>query len=519
MRKNKGVIAAGNEQTVQVAEEILRSGGNAFDAAIAAHLAACITEPVLSSPGGGGFMLARTPEGTQTLYDFFVHTPRHRRNPDEVEFYPISADFGEALQEFHIGMGSAAVPGTVRGLFAIHRDLCRMPMKQLAAPAIEFARNGVALNHFQAYILDIVKPVFMATEGSMRIYGRPEQEGGLLKEGQLLHQPDMADFLDVLATEGEDFFYRGEFAGVVDRLCREQGGHLTREDFESYEVIRRKPLMMTYRDAARIALNPAPSSGGMLIAFALKLMEDSDPAGEPFGSARHLLRLASVQQQTELARVDYLMHNNEPVPGEGMLKSSYVEKFRREVVGNPRFNRGTTHISIMDADGNTASLTTSNGEGCGRIIPETGIMLNNMLGEEDLHPAGFHNWPTDKRITSMMTPGVVTMKNGSVMALGSGGSNRIRTAILQVILNLTDYGMSPEEAVSSPRLHCEKDFLSIEHGFDRSALEPVLKAWPDHRIWGASNLFFGGVHSVMDGPDGFHGVGDARRGGVARVVR
>ncbi len=519
MRNSTGVIAAGHPQTLRVAADILKSGGNAFDAVVAAHLAACVTEPVLSSPGGGGFLMARTPDARQTLYDFFVHTPRKRRSTDELEFYPISADFGETVQEFHIGMGSAGTPGTVRGLFAIQRDLCRMSMKQLAGPAIELARNGVPLNHFQAYILDIVSPIFKAVPDSLAIYGHPKRKGELLVDGDLLLQPDLADFLEVMALEGEDLFYRGEIAAAVDRMSQSTGGHLTLEDFQSYDVIRRKPLKTTYRGMAELAFNPAPSSGGTLIAFALKLMEETDPSEHPFGSAGHLLRLAKVQQLTDQARIDYLIKNNLPVPGEDMLDAEYLAGYRRYISDYARFTRGTTHISVMDADGNTASLTTSNGEGCSHIIPDTGIMLNNMLGEEDLNPGGFHRWPEDTRITSMMTPGTLTMNDNTVVAFGSGGSNRIRTAILQVISNLIDHEMSLEDATRSPRIHCEKEHLSVEHGFDQPALAPVLTAFPDHKLWSGSNLFFGGVHSVMCGPDGFQGAGDERRGGVSEVVR
>ncbi len=518
MRKKSGVVAAGHPQTVQVAADILKGGGNAFDAVVAAHLAACVTEPVLSSPGGGGFLMARTPEGRHTLYDFFVHTPRKRRPHGEVEFYPITADFGETDQEFHIGMGSAGTPGTVRGLFAIQRDLCRMSMKRLAEPAIELARKALPLNHFQAYILDIISPIYRSTPDALRIYGHPDHEGRLLGDGDLLHQPELADFLEVLSTEGEDLFYRGEIAAEADRMSRSIGGHLTREDFQNYEVIRRKPLTVTYRDTAALAFNPAPSSGGTLIAFALKLMEEAAPSDHPFGSAGQLLRQARVQQLTDQARIEYLMQNNLPVPGEDMLDAQYLKGYRRHMSDYARFTRGTTHISVMDREGNTASLTTSNGEGCGHIIPGTGIMLNNMLGEEDLHPGGFDRWPEDTRITSMMTPGTLTGKDGTVVAFGSGGSNRIRTAILQVIMNLTDHRMSLEDATRSPRIHCEKEQLSVEHGFDPAALEPVLRAWPDHKLWSGSNLFFGGVHSVMCGPDGFHGAGDERRGGVSLVV-
>ncbi|MEX2657139.1 MAG: gamma-glutamyltransferase [Balneolales bacterium] len=517
MNQSKGVIAAGHEQTVAAAEEILQSGGNAFDAVVAAHFAACVAEPVLSSLAGGGFLLAQTAKDAPSLYDFFVQTPLRRRPSSEVDFFPISADFGETRQEFHIGMGSFATPGTVKGLFAVHRDLCTMPMNRLIEPAVALARNGVVINAFQAYIIDIVRAVFSAYPETLEAYGSTHTPGRLAQEGDLLRQPALADCMESLANEGEAFFYRGEIAQEVDRMCREQGGHVTLEDLSRYDVAGREPLKITYRDAG-LAINPGPSSGGTLIAFALKLFESTDPGANPHGSADQLLTLARVQQLTEAARLDFMVNHNLPVPGEKMLDPDYISTFRRQIKESVRFPRGTTQISIMDNDGNTASLSTSNGEGCGRLIPGTGIMLNNMLGEEDLHPGGFQSWPENRRITSMMAPGMLNMSDGTVVAFGSGGSNRLRTAILQVILNLTDHHMTLEKAVCNPRIHCEKGFLSVEHGFDTGELAPLLSAFSDYKIWSSSNLFFGGVHSVRRGTDGFQGVGDPRRGGVARVV-
>lgn len=513
-----GVIAAGHPQTVGAAEEMLRDGGNAFDAVVAAHLTACIAEPVLSSLAGGGFLLAQTSAGERRLYDFFAQTPLSRRPPDELEFYPIHADFGETKQEFHIGMGAFATPGTVKGLYAIHRDLCTMPMKRLIEPAVRHARFGIAMNSFQAYIIDVVGPVFRSSKAAMKRYASQHGEKQLMSEGEILKLPDFADFLEHLAREGEDLFYRGEVARLVDYASRENGGHVTRDDFEAYELLRRKPLQIRYRGSG-LAINPAPSSGGTLIAFALELMKEIKPHKRPFGSAEHVLSLAGVQQQTDAARLDFWLNHNMAAPGERMLDPEYMKAFQRQIKNNPRFYRGTTHMSVMDNRGNTASLTTSNGEGCGRLIPGTGIMMNNMLGEEDLHPGGFGGWEENKRISSMMAPAILNRSDGTVIALGSGGSNRLRTAILQVLLNMTDYNMSLHDAVCRPRIHCEKDFLSIEHGFDEESLKPVLDAYPAHKIWSGSNLFFGGAHSVAFGPDGFQGAGDPRRGGVSTVVR
>jgi gamma-glutamyltranspeptidase/glutathione hydrolase len=166
----KGAAATGHPLTTAAAEEVLREGGNAFDAIIAAHFTACVAEPVLASLGGGGYLLAEPAEGKSRVYDFFAQTPLNRP-AGELDFYPISADFGPTSQEFHIGLGAVATPGSVKGMFAIHRDLGTMPMQRLVQPAVRAAREGVRINSLQAYIFDVVSPIYLATPGAKALYG------------------------------------------------------------------------------------------------------------------------------------------------------------------------------------------------------------------------------------------------------------------------------------------------------------------------------------------------------------
>jgi gamma-glutamyltranspeptidase/glutathione hydrolase len=178
--------------------------------------------------------------------------------------------------------------------------------------------------------------------------------------------------------------------------------------------------------------------------------------------------------------------------------------------------RGTTQISIADRTGNLASMTLSNGEGSGYVLPLCGIMLNNMLGEADLNPQGFHQWRTNQRIASMMAPSLVLLANGGTIVTGSGGSNRIRSAILQVISNLIDFNMSLQEAVWRPRIHYEDNLLSLEPEVDNAILHELKNDFPNQQLWQTKNLFFGGAHTVLVNPQGdISGVGDSRRGGVA----
>jgi gamma-glutamyltranspeptidase/glutathione hydrolase len=505
----RGAVAAGHPQTAEAAALVLEAGGNAFDAALAGLCAACVAEPVLTSLGGGGFLTARTAAGETWVYDFFVQTPRRKRPLDEIELFPVVADFGTAQQEFHIGMGSIATPGTVRGLFDVHRELGTLPMARIVEPAITAARGGLLLNRLQAYIFGIVAPIYLATPGARALYASPGDPQRLYQEGERMRQPELADTLDLLAIEGDHLFYEGDLAQALVALCGQGGGQLGAADLAAYRTLRRKPLRRDYRGAS-LCFNPLPSSGGSLIAFALALLEPHDLGGSGFGTPAHLLTLARVMEQTNLAR--------EADPdAQRLLSDPWVAHYRRAMRGHPVAVRGTTHISVLDARGNAASLTLSNGEGCGHVLPGTGIMLNNMLGEEDLNPGGFQLWREDVRISSMMAPAVAEHA-GRLIALGSGGSNRLRTAILQTLSNLVDFGMSPDAAVAAPRIHLERGKISIEPGFAPDAVGALRDQWPDHELWDDINLFFGGAHTLVYDGRHFAGAGDPRRGGVLRIL-
>ena len=508
----KGAVAAGHPATAEAAAWALEAGGNAFDAAMAGLCAACVAEPVLTSLGGGGFLLAHQGGGRNVLYDFFVQTPRDKRPADGLDFYPIVADFGTAQQEFHIGMGSIATPGTVSGLFRVHEELCTLPMREIVRPAVDFARNGLVLNRLQAYIFSVVAPIYLSTPGSRAVYESRRVSDSLMVEGEQFCQPDLADALEMLAHEGGHLFYRGEMGTELVSACQSGGGHLQMADLESYAVVKRDPLDYRYRNA-RILTNPLPSSGGSLIRFAHALLEPHDP-GE-FGSAQHLRLLSDVMGLTNLARME---NRQDALRGTAdILDRENLARFRSALAEHPVSTRGTTQISVVDSRDNAASLTLSNGEGSGYVLPGTGIMVNNMLGEEDLNPGGFHRWATDVRVSSMMAP-TLALDVGRVIATGSGGSNRLRTAILQTLNNLCDFGMDAREAVDSPRIHVEKDRLSIEPGFPDSVVEQVCAGYLDHHRWSERNLFFGGTHTVIHDGRGFSGAGDPRRDGVFRVV-
>ncbi|MCU7929953.1 MAG: gamma-glutamyltransferase [Candidatus Thiodiazotropha sp. (ex Codakia rugifera)] len=506
------MAATGHHETSNAACEILKAGGNAFDAAVAAMLVACVAEPVLASLGGGGFLTARPAEAQPLVYDFFAQTPRQKMTGAASGFYPIEADFGTASQTFHIGMGSIATPGFIRGLYAIHRNHCRLPLSTLFQPAIHLARDGVSINPFQHLITTIVAPILRATPEALAINASPQDPSQLIMMDERHKQPVLSSFLDTLQHEGDRLFYEGEAGSQLIRDCCEKGGHLRMEDLTNYQVAMRTPLHRTYRHA-QLVTNPLPSLGGTLIAFSLGLLASQTAQPTNAGKEKHLRLLARTMHLTQHVRGENHLSMDR------VLNSDIGTRYRERLLKGGLSTRGTTQISIADTEGNLASMTLSNGEGCGYIIPGTGIMMNNMLGEEDLNPSGFHQWPNNHRLASMMAPTLILTSDGRSIVTGSGGSNRIRSAILQVIVNLLDYNMPLEQAVSHPRIHFENDLLSFEPGINGSIAQALQDEFPHQQHWHSKNLFFGGAHCVMlDSKGRLTGIGDERRGGVSQTA-
>jgi len=499
-------VACGHPETTQAAASVLQKGGNAVDALIAAAWTACVAEPVLCSPGGGGHALVRMRGSAPVIADFFTQTPSARRVEDP-DFYPIQGNFGPDVQEFHVGMGAAAVPGMVAGLFAMQQRYGTMPMVELVKSAVALARGGVTLNAVQVEALQILEPIVRTDDGSARLFGLASATAPLPAAGDRVCNVDLGDFLESIARDGAERFYSGEIATRIGAMSSAYGGHLSLTDLQRYRVQWRRPMQWRLDGGTRVWSNPPPAFGGLMVALMTQALARRLDAGVRFGSRRHLEALLesmrlSQDQRGELERPE-------------CLSSSRVlmQAFRHLDQTRIRTARGTTQISIRDGDGNMAGTTLSNGEGCGRVVPGCGFMLNNMLGEQDLNRLGFGNWPRNRRLSSMMAPTLVEHAGRRIM-LGSGGSNRIRTAIAQVLCNVTHFGMGLQQAVEAPRLHLEGDVLSAEQfspGWDEAASDWLRSSFPDGRHWGGRSLFFGGVHAVTDDDQ----AADPRRLGAA----
>lgn len=527
-----GVIAAGDKETVAAGAEILRRGGNAVDAAVAAAFASFIAEVGVVHLGGSGIAQiydGRT--GHSQVYDFFSVMPGlGEPMPDSLDFEEVTIDFGPATQSFFLGRGAVAVPGNITGLCQLAADHGRLSLSEILEPAIKLAAGGVRLAPFQADTCRLLAPLYTHTRDMKRIFA---PDGSIIQAGDRLYIPDLAETLSALACEGEAYARTGPLAQALLADQRQNGGRLTATDLADYQVIHSEPIRLAYRDY-EVLLPSLSSSGGVLTAFALKLLSEIDIPALRHGAPDHLRTLYEVQAAVSRARQRWEALI-ETVPGDEavnrFLDDAFVARYHKELITNlttrrpstslvePKGPANTSHLSVVDGEGLAVSLTTTAGESAGYVVPGTGFIPNNMLGEEDLHPKGFHTRPPGQRIPTMMTPAIILRQGQPFLVLGSGGSIRIRSAILQVLTNLLDFNLPLEEAVNRPRVHLENTVLQCEAGYDPQAVNELEQmGYPVNR-WPARSIYFGGAHSVARGEDGrFFAAGDNRRGGATAEV-
>ena len=472
-----GVVAAGHPLTAEAGAQVLREGGNAVDAAVCAALASFAVESPLTGFGAGGFMMVHDGSET-TLLDFFVAAPGRGGVERKAELVPVQVHFDvETVQTFYVGPVSCGVPGTAAGLEQALRRFGTMPLAELVKPGVGLAREGAPVNPEQAYILDILEPIHARLPGTRELYA---PDGRTLREGELFRFAALAEALERFGAEGAEPFCSGGIAAALSAYVVERGGTLGPADFAGYEVIEREPIRAAFR-GTEVLTNPPPSSGGTLIAYCLGLLEQAGKSSGPE-------QLVAAMEAANAARGDLL--------------------------------GSTTHISALDRNGMCANVTCSNGSGSGVLVPGTGVILNNMLGEEDLNPLGFHSIPPGRRVTSMMAPTVVLRDGEIELGLGSAGSNRIRSAILQTIVRAIEQGMGADEAVRAPRLHFEDGVVQAEPGIDEEALARIEARGTPVLRRPQINLFFGGTQAVVRERDSgrLSGGGDPRRGGSVAVA-
>jgi gamma-glutamyltranspeptidase/glutathione hydrolase len=516
-----GAIAAGHELTARAGAEALARGGNAVDAAVAAAAMSWAAEPPLTGPCGGGFFLVRPAGGrAPALLDAFTSIPGRDLPPGRrlTEVIEIAVPFDEqTTQIFHIGAAACAVPGVVAGMAAVHGRYGSLPWSSLLLPAAEAADRGVETNAGQERVFAAIEAILTHSPEARELFA---PGGRFVGVGTVVRQPDLARSIERLAERGAAALYTGHLAGAVVADQERLGGRLTMADLAAYRPVWRRPLAGSFAGHS-LRTNCPPSSGGVLIAYMLAVLDAAPTAAEP-GSAPALRALAeAMRAAARLRGPEFARRLHRGGLAAYALSAASVEDGRRSVeqaldgapvaaVSAIPSDRGTTHVSVVDRHGNAVGFTASNGSHSGVIVPGTGLHLNNMLGEEDLI-AGRHLAPGN-RLTSMQAPTMVERGGRLRLVVGSSGSNRLRSAITQVIVNAVRHGMPLQEAVSFPRVHVEGDRLDCEGGLAAGAVEE-LERWGEQPMrFGGHHLYSGGATAVGGPAHGsLEAAGDPRR--------
>lgn len=502
-------LAASNPLAIRAGLEVSEAGGNAVDVATTAMLVAMVCEPGICSPAGGAFVTVAPADGSASVtFDGNVEMPGRGlpREGFSRGLREITMKYGGGVTTT-VGHGSVATPGALAALDAAHAQHGKAPWAEVVAPAVAAASDGFPLGSASAYYLGY---------SGENIYGwHPEShaalhdaDGVLLKAGEIVRIPYLADSLQLIADEGSDAFYRGDIAKLIAADMAEHGGLLSAEDLAAYRAVPRASLTVPYGDW-QLAINPAPSIGGPVLGAMLTLM-----AGRPDGAWRpnDIARLVEVQEAVLRYRLEHLDVTTDRMAAAQRLMDLVGAEGIAGLAGSP----STVHISAVDADGAACAITASTGYGSGVMTPGTGLWLNNCLGEPELNRAGMHALPPGSRLASNMAPTVGRCTDGAVLAIGSPGADRITTALLQVLAGFAGAGMDLATAVAHPRLHVRTvDGNPIVEHEDGIAL-PSLP-WPTH-AHGASSMYFGGVAAALRRRDGsLEAAADPRRAGCVAV--
>jgi gamma-glutamyltranspeptidase / glutathione hydrolase len=459
----QAAVAAGHPATVEAGVEVLEAGGSAADAAVAAGLASCVAETVMTGLLGGGHALyyEATVGRTRNL-DCFVAVPGLRAESGRrAELLELEVSFGTELVHYAVGIASCGVPGLPAGLGALHAEHGRLPWARLVEPALRLAQDGVEFPRAHAACLAMLEPVMTMNDGAA-IYS---PGGALLQAGDRLRQPGLARALELLAEEGAQSAYDGALGAALLELMDERGGLVTRDDLAAYEATWSEPAEVGY--AGRRVL----TRGGLA------------PLAEC------LETLPTLRGRS---------------PGDRALA------FAR-ALDRPDRGGDTTNLVTVDREGNACVLTSSLGLGAGEWLPGLDLHLNSMLGEADL----IHDpLRPGERMSSMMSPALALDDDGPVLACGAAGGTRLRSALVQVLAGSLDEGLAAEEAVERPRLHPAAGVVHLEPGWPDEVASALEAAGYLVRVWPDRHHYFGGVSVVTR----TGAAGDPRRSGAAAVL-
>ena len=506
-------VAASNALAAQAGIALAEAGGNAADAAVAAAVVSCSTEPGVCSLGGGAFLLAGRRGQAVMAIDANVEMPGRHQPPDAFErgMWEYRSDYAGGMHTA-IGHGSIATPGTLKGLARLHAEFGRAPWRDVLEPAVVAARDGFPLGRSNHHYLQYVHEGLYGWHAPSREVLH-DPDGALLDIGATVRIPALADTLEALATEGVDLLYRGELGAMVVDDVAANDGLLTREDLAAYalQVGVARTLRVGEWDVATV---PPPSIGGAVLAAMLLLMGD-EPDGAWTDRARR--RLVDVQVAVLGRRANHL----DVAEDLRAAATSFVDEAVAAGLGPHGGAPSTVQVSTADADGRAVSVSASSGYGSGVRAPGTGIWMNNSLGEFELNRRGLHALPVGTRLPSNMAP-TIARSGPRTLAIGSPGADRITTAILQVLAGVLGAGMPLDVANRHPRLHVvrrddgrdDDGRVQVWHEEDLDLPEVPYET----RVFPPTSMLFGGVGAVEAGGErGVDAQADPRRDGAARV--
>jgi gamma-glutamyltranspeptidase/glutathione hydrolase len=536
VRAPHGMVASTSEIASNVGADVMKRGGNSVDAAVAVALALAVTWPSAGNLGGGGFLLIRLPDGTSEAIDYRERAPLAATR----DMY-LDAEGKVVKGASTVGWKAVGVPGTVAGLYLAHQRHGKLPWASLVAPARKLAADGFVVNYHLARSLRSkeTQEKLAAFPESRRIFQR---DGRFYEMGERFVQPELAKTLQRIEEHGADGFYRGETARLVVAAMKANGGIITAKDLETYEPTVRKPLHGTYRGYEIITM-PPPSSGGIALLEMLNMLEPYDLKAMGWHSSQQVHTLTEVMRRAFADRAQYLGDTDfVKVPVEGLISRAYADERRKTIddahasssreqgAGKPAGYESpqTTHFTIIDGAGGVVSstYTLNDGYGSGATAKGTGFLLNDEMDDFTSKPGVPNDYELiqgeanaiqpKKRPLSSMTPTIV-LKDGKVaFAVGSPGGPTIINTVLQVVVNVIDYGMDIQAAIDAPRFHHQwlpDEIFWEELEFNRDTREALERRGHHFREKGTSLGDAEGI--AVDPATGMRmGASDPRLGGV-----
>ena len=533
----KGIVVCPQPRAADVGAAVLGQGGNAFDAAIATAFAQMVVDPFMCGIGGMGTLQYFAPAGAgHGMIDFHNRAGSKVRSGmweadlagrSEISGYTLFDDFRSEL-----GYQAIMTPGTVPGFAETHRLLASWDWADLLAPAIRLAREGYPLAaHVREFWSSPWGPGM--PDGLMRLKASPAcaelylRAGDRLPDvGEIMRNPDMADTLDLIARDGADSIQTGDLAARMASDLRVHGAYVTETDLANYRPHRARPVFGSYR-GLDIASNPPPGSGAILIEM-LQILDHFDLAALGHGTAESLHLIASAMACAHHDRESHLADPAFVPVDTGFLTST--ERARDHAMAiraNERLPQArpsppscTTHLAVRDERGNAVSVTHTLGTGSGVVTPGLGFVYNNSMKLADPVPGRPNSMQPGKARTTGMVPSMLLRNGEPVIIVGALGGSVIISAVLQTIINIVDFKMSPVEAVTVPRIHCEGPAVHVEARIEASQLAGLETF--GHQIVQSSFSFdpiMARAHVIAHDERGWRGGADPRSGGAVAVSR